>query len=235
MEVKYKIWFVYNGKYLFGQGLYELFRRIEMYGSIMEAAKSMNMSYRNAWGKIVKSEKIYNKKLIERSRGKRNVKSILTDEARLLMKEYEKYEKVFDHYSKIPYILPAVAVDGILFKDNKVLLIKRKNEPFKGYYALPGGFVEYNETTENAITREMKEETNLDVKIKGLFGVYSDPRRDPREHVISIVYELDVENMNFKAGDDAEDVLLADIENLPKLAFDHSKILDDFIKSKIIK
>ncbi|ENN96383.1 NUDIX hydrolase [Methanocaldococcus villosus KIN24-T80] len=132
------------------------------------------------------------------------------------------------------YTTPAIAVDGIVVKDNKILLIKRKNDPFKGYYALPGGFVECGETVENAIIREVREETGLEVEVKRLFGVYSSPNRDPRGHVISIVFILEIVGGKLKAGDDAKDVKFFELNNLPKLAFDHNNILEDFLSHKFL-
>jgi len=122
---------------------------------------------------------------------------------------------------------PSIAVDGIITKDEKILLIKRKNEPFKGKWALPGGFVEYGERVEEAVLREIKEETGLDAKIKKLFGVYSDPNRDPRGHTISIVFILE-DKGKVKGGDDAEEAKFFELKKLPPLAFDHKKIVDDF-------
>ncbi|XRO74697.1 NUDIX domain-containing protein [Methanocaldococcus sp. 28A] len=126
------------------------------------------------------------------------------------------------------YLHPAVAVDGIIVKDNKILLIKRKNNPFKGCYALPGGFVECGETVKEAVVREIREETGLITKVKSLLGVYSSPDRDPRGHVISIVFILDVIGGELKAGDDAKEAEFFDLNNLPKLAFDHKKIIEDY-------
>ncbi len=124
---------------------------------------------------------------------------------------------------------PSIAVDGILIKNNKILLIKRKNEPFKGKWALPGGFVEYGERVEEAVLREFEEEVGIKAKIKRLLGVYSDPNRDPRGHVISIVFLLEGEGIP-KAGDDAKDAKFFDLDDLPPLAFDHDKIIRDAIK-----
>ncbi|RLI30286.1 NUDIX hydrolase, partial [Candidatus Bathyarchaeota archaeon] len=85
--------------------------------------------------------------------------------------------------------LPRIAVDVVIVrKDGSIVLIKRKNEPFKDHWAIPGGFVEYGERVEEAAIREAKEETGLEIRIKKLVGVYSDPNRDPRGHVISITY-----------------------------------------------
>ncbi len=123
---------------------------------------------------------------------------------------------------------PSVAVDGVLIKGDKILLIRRRNEPFKGKWALPGGFVEYGETVEEAVLREFEEEVGLKAKIKKLLGVYSKPDRDPRGHVISIVFLLDAEG-EAKAGDDAADARFFPLDNLPPLAFDHDKIIRDAI------
>jgi|Deesub1362A_J573_1020465.scaffolds.fasta_scaffold00350_11 8-oxo-dGTP diphosphatase len=124
---------------------------------------------------------------------------------------------------------PALTVDIIIERDDKVLLIKRKNSPFKGQWAIPGGFVECGETTEEAAIREAKEETGLDVKVESLLGVYSDPSRDPRGHVVSICYIAKAKGKE-KSGSDAEDARFFNIEEISnlKLAFDHGKILEDY-------
>ena len=96
-----------------------------------------------------------------------------------------------------------LAVDGILLCRKRLVAIKRANYPFKGEYALPGGFVEYGEKTEEALRREMREETGLGVKIIKLVGVYSDLERDPRGHIVSICYVARREG-KLKADSDAE-------------------------------
>ena len=125
---------------------------------------------------------------------------------------------------------PSITVDGVIIKDGKILLIKRKNEPFKGRWALPGGFVEYGETVEEAVLREVKEETGLDAEIKKLVGVYSDPNRDPRGHTISVVFLLEAKGSAI-AGDDASDAKFFNLDDLPPLAFDHEKIIKDAIQT----
>ena len=127
------------------------------------------------------------------------------------------------------YKSPKLTVDGIVLEDKKILLIKRKNQPFKGMWALPGGFVEYDEKTEDATVREVLEETGLKTKINHLAGVYSDPNRDPRGHTVSIVYVLDICNGELKSGDDACNAKFFDLKNLPDLSFDHKVIIKDFL------
>ncbi|KYC45472.1 MAG: ADP-ribose pyrophosphatase [Candidatus Methanofastidiosum methylothiophilum] len=125
---------------------------------------------------------------------------------------------------------PSLAVDIIILIGNKLVLIKRENEPFKDCFAIPGGFVEYGETVETAAIREAKEETGLDVKNLSFFRVYSDPDRDPRGHTISIVFNGEGKGIP-KAGDDARELYLFDLDKIPdNLAFDHNKIIQDFFE-----
>lgn len=138
------------------------------------------------------------------------------------------------------YKKPSITVDTVIFdkssdENKKFILIKRKNEPFKDQWAIPGGFVEYGETVENAAIREAKEETGIDIELKELFNVYSKPDRDPRDHTITIVY-LATGNINDrKAGSDAEDIMLCSFEVLSslKIAFDHERILTDILENTI--
>ncbi|MFV2057050.1 MAG: NUDIX domain-containing protein [Thiohalomonadales bacterium] len=125
---------------------------------------------------------------------------------------------------------PLLTVDIIIQmtdrQDRPIVLIERKNPP--SGWALPGGFVDVNESVENAAVREAKEETCLDVRLNHLLGVYSDPERDPRFHTASVVFIAEAEGQA-RAADDAINVHLHNINNLPKhLAFDHAKILSDY-------
>ena len=125
---------------------------------------------------------------------------------------------------------PALTVDGVLIEGGKILLIRRGREPFKGKWALPGGFVEYGEKVEDAVIREFKEETGLDAEIIKLLGVYSDPTRDPRGHTVSIVYFLKRKGGGLKEGDDADEVRFFSLDDLPELAFDHERIVRNALK-----
>jgi 8-oxo-dGTP diphosphatase len=124
---------------------------------------------------------------------------------------------------------PLLTVDAAIVDEKKTLLIQRLNEPFKGFWALPGGFVDVGETVESACIREAFEETGLNVKINGLIGVYSNPKRDPRGHTCTIAYFCGISGGSVKAGDDAKQAGWFPLDGLPDLAFDHKKILDDAI------
>ncbi|WP_297462954.1 NUDIX hydrolase [Thermococcus sp.] len=121
-----------------------------------------------------------------------------------------------------------LTTDVVIIYNGGIVLIRRKNEPFKDHYALPGGFVEYGERVEEAAIREAKEETGLEVKLLRRVGVYSDPNRDPRGHTVTIAF-LGIGTGELKAGDDAKEVHVFPIEEALKLklAFDHGKILQD--------
>lgn len=134
------------------------------------------------------------------------------------------------------YPRPAVTVDVILickFKDiEKVLLIKRKNEPFKDYWAFPGGFVDENEDLHCAAKRELNEETSINIDNLVQLSAVGTPGRDPRGHTISIIYGAVInEELKAIANDDAKEVKWFDVNSLPQLAFDHKEIL----KSEITK
>ncbi len=144
-------------------------------------------------------------------------------------------------YNYITYIYekiqkgPFLTVDGIVPFGRKILLIERKNPPFG--WALPGGFVDWGETVEEAVKREVEEETGIKAKSLDFFGVYSNPQRDPRFHTVSCVYVIRPLNRNFKASSDAKNIGLfsrRDIKRL-HLAFDHRNILEDFFSKNPLK
>jgi 8-oxo-dGTP diphosphatase len=128
------------------------------------------------------------------------------------------------------YKSPSLTVDAVIICENdSIILIKRKKDPYGGSWALPGGFVEYGETVESAVIREVKEETGLDIELCEIVGVYSDPERDPRGHTVTICYLAKKTGGKLKADTDASDVqciLKSEILKL-KLAFDHETILKD--------
>ncbi|HAH25276.1 MAG TPA: NUDIX hydrolase [Prolixibacteraceae bacterium] len=128
------------------------------------------------------------------------------------------------------YPRPAVTVDAILIsKKNSVLLIQRGGEPFKDKWALPGGFIELDESLEDACHRELEEETGIRVGEITQFKAYGSVDRDPRGRTISVIfYSFQEEESVPAAGDDAADAQWFALDHLPELAFDHQIILDEF-------
>lgn len=125
---------------------------------------------------------------------------------------------------------PWVTVDGLILHDGKLVAVVRRNPPFRGMPALPGGFVELGETTEEAAVREVREETGLETRIVRLVGVYSDPSRDPRGHTVTVAYAMDAVGGVLHAASDAKAIALLDPVRLPAMAFDHAKIVADWRK-----
>ncbi len=129
------------------------------------------------------------------------------------------------------YKNPFPTVDIVIeLPDSSIILIKRKNPPLG--WALPGGFIDYGESAENAAVREAREESGLDVELTGLVGVYSDPNRDPRFHTLSVVFSAKAQGEP-KSGDGAAEARPFSIDKLPEeMAFDHKNIIRDFIQRR---
>ena len=130
-------------------------------------------------------------------------------------------------------ITPKISVDAIVEYQGKIALIERRNIPHG--WAIPGGFVDVGETVEDAVRREMMEEMNVELLNLKQFHVYSDPKRDPRWHTVTLVFTATC-NKEPKAGDDAKDVALftkeeiTKLHNDAKLCFDHGKVLADYFQ-----
>jgi len=131
----------------------------------------------------------------------------------------------------VPRDVPGVTVDAVLLHRGKLVLVRRGREPFRGMYALPGGFVEFGERLEDAVEREVLEETGLHAEVERLLGVYGDPGRDPRGHTISVAYVLNSVGGGLAAGTDAAAARLVPPDRVPTLAFDHDAILADYRKT----
>ena len=121
---------------------------------------------------------------------------------------------------------PKLMVDVVIPSERGVVLVRRASEPFKGRWAVPGGFVEVGETVEEAADREAAEETGLAVEVARLVGVYSDPERDPRGHNVSVAFLVRVLGGELAASSDAAEVSVLDPSSV-ELAFDHRRIIED--------
>lgn len=123
-----------------------------------------------------------------------------------------------------------VTVDAVVLRrranQNEILLIRRKNEPFKDTWALPGGFVDEGEDLEEAAVRELEEETSVKIATAVQLRAFGKPGRDPRHHTVSVAFMAFVpENTNAVAADDAKEIGWFATRDLPALAFDHADIV----------
>lgn len=140
----------------------------------------------------------------------------------------QDYTKTAEGYA-YDYPRAAVTTDCVIFGFDgaqlQVLLIERGVEPYKGHWALPGGFLRMDESVEECAFRELREETSIESEMLEQFGVFSAVDRDPRGRVITIAFYALVRKEAVKGGDDASDARWFDIDSLPHLAFDHNDIL----------
>lgn len=139
------------------------------------------------------------------------------------------------------YPRPALTTDAVVFSNTnselKVLLIKRNNSPFQGYWAFPGGFIEMDETLQECAARELQEETGLKGVELTQFFTFDDVERDPRGRTISVVFFgfADPSKVSIHANDDANEAQWFPISYLPQLAFDHQQILNKLIRELKLK
>ena len=149
-----------------------------------------------------------------------------------------------DEYQK-KYKIPSLTTDAIVLRKHKndefhdILLVTRGKEPFAGKLAFPGGFVNYGENPEHGCIRELKEETDLDGLDIELLTVRGDPKRDPRRHVVTIVYIVNVDpDANPKGGDDAKDAKFYNLKDIIQnqknnMSFDHYSIIEELVEKKL--
>jgi len=131
------------------------------------------------------------------------------------------------------YQNPVPAVGAILLREGNVVLVRRKYEPRAGDWSLPAGFVEYGEHHKEALVREVKEETNLDIRIRQLFDVYT-AMDDPRTHVIIILYLADIVGGELRAGDDAVEARFFPLDDLPaNIAFSCHRYALEQVKQRL--
>ena len=123
---------------------------------------------------------------------------------------------------------PSVMVDAVVIENEKLLLVTRKKDPFKGFLTFPGGKVDEGEKVEDAVKRELREETSLDIEPTDILGVYSDPSRNPRGHRISVAFIAKVISGEAKPSSDAESIEWLSVNEIKELGFDHNKILKDY-------
>jgi len=129
------------------------------------------------------------------------------------------------------YQNPALTVDAVAIRGNRILLVRRGRDPFRGSWALPGGFVELRETVEAALLRELHEETGLVPTVFRLLGVYSGPDRDPRKPTTTVAFLVRGLRGRLRGGDDARDAEWIPLADAHPLAFDHERIVADGVSA----
>lgn len=219
-----------DGSPLLGEGRAELLELIDETGSLSAAARDMGMSYRYAWGTVRKVSDAAGAPVVKSVRGgSHGGRTVLTSLGRELVDTFRRVEDALQEEARrgaFPH--PRLTVDAVVVRDESVLLVRRGREPFEGAWALPGGFVDRGERLEQAVLRELLEETGIQGEIMGLVGSYSRPDRDPRGHTVSVVYALDPGDGEASGGDDAAEAAWHDLADPPDLAFDHGEILSDY-------
>ena len=141
---------------------------------------------------------------------------------------------VFVKEEWIPSLLVEKDKDGILAKNTFILLIQRGRDPYKNKWALPGGFINLDETLETACKRELLEETGLKVERMAQFKSYDAVDRDPRGRTISVVFYVEISEKEYvKGSDDAAKADWFPVTDLPELAFDHQQIVEEFFDEKV--
>ncbi len=229
-EVKCQVWLTENDRPVLGEDQAILLRLLKEKGSIGDAANELAVTSRQTWARLRRIERDAGLKIVVTRRGEGGG-AALTPEGERLLQEFENKKRRVDEQLAHLFKNPVLTTDGIVLVDGQIVLIRRGNEPGKGKYALPGGFVEYGETLEACVVREVFEETGLRTEVLDLVGTYSDPDRDPRGHVITALFFLRNRGGELKAGDDADGVSVHRLDDLPELAFDHQRMISDFLRT----
>ncbi|MFQ6107384.1 MAG: NUDIX domain-containing protein [Thermoplasmata archaeon] len=231
LRMRAKSWLEKDGAFVVGEGRARLLRLVEETGSISEAARRMRMSYRHAWGILKDISKAIGESVVESRRGgKGGGETRLSEIGKEVLSAYEQGNSSIQTFLEGGPRHPRIAVDGLLTYRGRLVAVRRKYPPFQGELALPGGFVEYGEKVEEAVMREFEEETGITTKVDRILGVYSDPGRDPRGHVISVVFLLERRGGRLKSGSDARCVELIEPEKTADMAFDHARIVRDYLR-----
>lgn len=215
-----------DGTVLLDGEMADLLQRIRQGASLREALAASPVTYRSvrAW------RERFRRVLGEDPFIREGRRLALSDAGLRLLREFRTRDSALRVKMTRGLQVPLLAVDGLVLVDGRLVAVRRRYEPFRDRYCLPGGMVEHGEALETAVQREVREETGLKTRVRELVGVYSDPDRDPRGHVVSAAYWLEHLSGELVSGSDARGVALLDLRDLPDLGFDHRRIVEDFLR-----
>ena len=222
-RLDYSTWLSDGDRRLLGEAEAKLLSLIAESGSLASASAAASLTVDDAAALLERAERCCRTPLTSSADGVVR----LTAEGERLLQEFECRSRRMADQLRHLYRNPVFGTDGIVIQEDRVLLVRRRNDPFAGSYALPGGFMEVDESAEECVVREVEEETGLRTEVLDLVGAYTRPGRDPRGHICTLAYRLVVRSGSLRAGDDASEAAFFSMEALPELAFDHRDIVTD--------
>lgn len=222
-RLEYSTWLSDGDRRIIGEKEAKFLRLIKEGCSLSAAATSIGLDGEMA--KIIVDEMEANSGTVLVAR---DIPSLTSEGERLLLEFECRRMRIADQLKHL-YQNPVFTVDGIVIQDERILLVKRGNDPFAGMYALPGGYIDHGESAEEAVMREIEEETGLHTEVLDLVGAYTKLGRDPRGHICTLVYRLLIRGGSLRPGDDAAEISFFPFNSLPELAFDHAEIIADIL------
>ncbi len=226
--LKFYAWLERNGVFAMDEALAAILRAWEREGSLARASRAAGVELGQARALVRHAGEALGGPLLRAGKSPPR----LTLAASRALREFESRNGALHVHLAGGQRSPILSVDAVVPYRSSIVLVRRRHPPYQGHLVLPGGIVEYGERVEEAIVREVREETGLRTAVDHLVGVYSNPKRDPRGHNVSTLFSVRVVGGRLKAGDDAEGVELHPLDRLPRLGFDHAQMVREYMASR---